>query len=513
MGTHRRLGAAILAGLTLATAAACTDDDTDDIETTMEGWDGKRSTTSSPFTVEAPNGYELAVAGTGTYELEWGGGDAVGNDEPLTVLAPPGKSSDSPEAVFVSTTGFENYEGGLEEASSIDQDDAETFEVDGKPAIAGQARGWTEVLVTRGDDLAVRVRAKGAERDDLVAIARNAKLSDSTNRAPQVTAPPDGLRVLGSIDADVAASLLTSGYVAPNRDEVPGTAAAHSVSFLADGEPLTVMALPGDMGDIELAGAYVRWHLQPVTLTSHEVDGRPAVVAEYRGNNGRVGRELETYTAWGDFVMIVSASLSTDQLLDIAGSLQEASDDEWSDLIDEAEGGPGLHADNNAVEVARGTEGEFEWLLQALPNADEDEDEDVVDPCLKLATGGRVCADEDLNHEGLDDPGGFYEGPSNCNPGCDIAAPDGFPRFLVVWTALPGASVELVMVGGKVEADLHEIEGTHRSAAVVFTDAEIWSGNHTCGDIEADPDDSPQRLVRIDIRDDAGKVLGCITGD
>lgn len=74
------------------------------------------STTSSPFTVDAPQGFEVVDAGVGTEAPDWGL-DCCGTQEPFTVLSPDGSMS-GPGVVVVSTTGFGEYQGQLDQAGA-----------------------------------------------------------------------------------------------------------------------------------------------------------------------------------------------------------------------------------------------------------------------------------------------------------------------------------------------------------------------------------------------------------
>jgi hypothetical protein len=508
----------------LAAGAACADE-SDDPTGTAPLTD-ELGAESSPFVVDGPEGYELLVAGTGTYELEWGGGDAAGNDEPLTVLAPPGEEVSSDDAVFVSTTGFEGYQGGLEEALSGGGGVEEDFEVDGRRALYTAAGGWHEVLATVGDDLAVRVRARTLDRDELVDVVGRTEVSARHAEAPAITDPPEGLHVLGSLDADVTGAW-TQSSAEPGDDRVPGPTSAHSVVFQQAGRQISVMTLPGRAGDVVVAGAFAEWWGLEAEV-SHPGD-RPETLAvvDYRGDEGdggdaggEIGRtDVFGHTPEGDLLFIVATGSREDgvadheTLLDVARSVREASADEWSELIEQAGGGPGLHADPTAVELARAEEAGVEWLFQAVPARNvgvyeegvEGSDELFPDPCLKLSTGERACADVDFNFAGDDAAGGLFEA---------WESDDGFPAFLVVWTELEGAEVEVVLERGSEHVQLHPIDGSPWRGAVVFADVGLRTGIDSCAGQPGQRDYAdPEDLVRIDILDDDGEVLGCITGD
>ncbi|MGH9286743.1 MAG: hypothetical protein ACRD0V_00340 [Acidimicrobiales bacterium] len=74
------------------------------------------TTSSSPFSVEQPpEGYQLVLAGRGDIPQTWSS-DSFGDDEPVTVLAPPGVDPNGPEIVTVSLTGYAGFQGELDQA-------------------------------------------------------------------------------------------------------------------------------------------------------------------------------------------------------------------------------------------------------------------------------------------------------------------------------------------------------------------------------------------------------------
>ena len=306
----------------LVVGVACAEESDDPSATAAPGVD-ELSVESSPFVVAGPEGYELLAAGTGTYVLEWGGGDAVGNDEPLTVLAPPGEDASSDDAVFVSTTGFEGYQGGLEEASAGYGEDQEDFEVDGRRALYSAGGGWHEVLATVGDDLAVRVRARSLDRDALVDVVGRTEVSDRHAEAPEIPDPPEGLQVLGSLDADVIGAWISS-VAEPNADQVPGPSSAHSVAFQQADRQISVMTLPGRAGDVVVAGALAEWWGVEAEVSHPGGEPETLAVVDYRDdegdgdgdgddgngdedNDGEVARtEVYGYTPDGDLLLVVA---------------------------------------------------------------------------------------------------------------------------------------------------------------------------------------------------------------
>lgn len=234
-GAIRALAAAAAVSLG-ALAAGCGSGDNDETTSTARGQNEPVGGTSesSPFRVgHEPAGYRLVQAGQGSYSQEWGE-DSTGTDEPVTVLAPPGESPGGPGEVRVSVTGFSGYQGGLAQASRGYLDDQrEDFELDGRPAIYMPAHedddGGPEpadLVAEVDDDLAVRVSAADASRDELAEIVDAVEPQDDHLLAPLVPDPPGDLQVVGSADADVAISLLASPY--PSSESVPSSQRAHT---------------------------------------------------------------------------------------------------------------------------------------------------------------------------------------------------------------------------------------------------------------------------------------------
>ena len=117
-----RLAAAV-AALALA-GAGCRSDDGEARQAATARRDAPGPTVgttdeSSPFVVEdPPAGYQLVLAGRGDYAQTWSS-DSFGDDEPVTVLAPPGEGADRPDAVMVSLTGYAGFQGGLDQAAAL----------------------------------------------------------------------------------------------------------------------------------------------------------------------------------------------------------------------------------------------------------------------------------------------------------------------------------------------------------------------------------------------------------
>jgi hypothetical protein len=313
--------------------------------------DVERSRESSPFAVgREPDGYRLVQAGIGTYAQTWPS-DGFG-DEPVTVLAPPGESADSRDAVRISVTGFEGHQGGLAQASYGYPDHVEEFELAGRSAVFAAARTEdgvdvpADLAVGAGDDLAVHVIRREATRDELADIARLVEPAADHLEAPEVPELPDGLELVGSADADVAISLINSPP-RPSSTDLPAGERGHVAVWAAGDadEPwsaeegiVKVVTLPGEAldlpalrADLGPPGAYPEPRVE-----ERRIADRPGMVYELE-----VGlRAALTYTAGGDLLMVVAMGAedlpTADELVDMAGSVEASSDGDWDRLVAEA---------------------------------------------------------------------------------------------------------------------------------------------------------------------------------
>ncbi len=545
--------ARIVLAVVCTLAAACSDGDGNgagDTETDGAGTsDRAGSAQASPFVVgTVPPGFALETAGRGTDMQEWGS-DSVGTDQPLTVLTPPGAGADSDEAVIVEVTGFEGYQGGLSQASEgYGSEQAVEFEVEGRPAIYspagaegfGEPEERADLVLVRGDDLAVQVSAADADRDTLVDIARRVEPDDDHARAPQVPDPPAGLEVVGSVDAGVIVSL--SAYVIADSDSVPGLESAYGAGWLsgpagpapetgagpttievgpgvtvaaadpdepaqgppAEPTPLTLVAYPGQAADLAALGALVHIDHRGPTVTPLTVGGRPAVAVESIDPGDEyippfVSRTVLAHAPWGDLLMVGSggppdAVPTAEQLAEMLASVRQASAEEWEAYEVEAAGGPGLHPDDGAVEIERGavagTDGDVGWLLQARSGA--------LDACLKLSTRERACA------TGSSSSVGTSLGTGGGRPGED----GGVPSFVLAALDTAGARLRVTTPEVTREGTLHAIPGGDLRGAVVFVDGLGEAIGPRCpGDPEPPEHMTP---VSLEVLDEGGAVVGCV---
>lgn len=483
------------------------------------------TTASSPFVVEdPPDGYRLVLAGRGDHPQTWSS-DSFGDDEPVTVLAPPGEGTESQEAVTVSLTGYAGFQGGLDQASAGDLGVPEEFEIDGKRALytrPGASVTQTpdaDLVVAVGKDLAVRVGSADGSREELADVARRVRPQADHLLAPEVPDPPDGLEVIGSADADVAITLWARPQ--PGSDAMPAGARAHTAAWarldsggawISGTSAITVSTLPGTAVSLDALDAALALRPYGVTATVHEVSvrGRPAAVVD-GGEDAIRFRAVVTSTPGGDALLVVASGgelLDPEVLFDVAASVRPTTADAWEAFEVEARGGPGLRPDPGAFELERGKAEGFEWLFQArvddgsVPLQGDDidpatgrsttEGEFVIDTCLKLAGGQRACLG----------PGGSDSSSAKAHFVVRARGPldgGGFPGFIMASTGQPAAVLRVTAPDGVHEAPFHELPGGQQRGAVVVTDL---GGPWIC-------DGQPRPHVAVELLDAAGHRLPC----
>lgn len=473
------------------------------------------STTSSPFSVgEVPAGYELVTAGMGTRVGEWGD-DSTGTAEPYTVLSPDGRA-DVPDVVLVSITGFEGYQGGLAQASVGYLSPArEELTIDGAEAVyspaTDDARGvrWADLVVVRGDDLAVRVSSPSASKAELTSIAARVVVPDDHTQAPTVPDPPRGLQVVGSVDVDGV--LAADAYVAPHTDQIPGPRSAHAAGWVRAGsdaeDQVSVLTLPGealDLGAVGVSTTHPVW--LEASFRAREVAGRRAVVSERNRLDlpGERRRSVFVDAGWGD-VVVVSATGETvpteEELVALAASVRPTDAASWERFLVEAADGPGLHADADRHELARGRIGALGWLLQDGPpgggivssSSTDPHSLRGVDPCLKLSDHRRTCAGAGVAGT-EDDWYAFAVGEAPASRGLS---------FVVVSTTVGVATVRVTTSTSSGSAALMPVPAGGLWGAAVFVDD---PGGPVCGSATPAP-----HQMRIELLDARGGPIGCLT--
>lgn len=439
--------------------------------------DGPKAAGARPFVVDAaPAGYRLVTAGEGTVEQDWGS-DSFGTHEPFTLL------TRDDDVIVVSSTGYEGYQGGLEGATGGGED----IEIDGRPAIFTEKGGTAvELLAVREDDLAIRVRAESSTRAELESILGATETPEERDQAPAVVDPPGGWRVAGSVHADLVVALHPA--VLPNSDLVPGPRGSYGAGW-TDGENfLSVVSLPSTATTLDLSvGLDAGW----AGLTIRP-DGRMVIDRSPPPNRWAVVTRDPTGA-----LMVVSAegraAPSVDELVAVAASVKPVDEERWKKFMDEAAGGPGLHADEGAAEIARGEIDGFEWLLQTAPPTAVDASSSTIDPCLKLSNRRRVCAGSMMGGGGAEV---HIAGEHDVRD-------QPFPLFAVVVSFEPATAVRISTEEETVSAPLHQIPEGRGSAAVVFVADPGWpdcSGRDSGG----------QPTMRIELLDATGAVVSCL---
>jgi hypothetical protein len=470
------------------------------------------SAASSPFSVDAvPEGFELLVAGTGDRQQVWGE-DCCGTDSPFTVLVRDGGEDAS--AAIVSVAGYADTQGGFAQASRgyIDPD-TESLEVDGKPA-----RWWPgreddgevaepELAVDEGDDLAVLVTGVGLSQDELIELYERVE-PQGRAVAPEVSDPPSGWRVVGSVDAE---GVLASRLRATTPVRVPAGRGAHAAGWQRDGQELVVATVPGRHLAIAALAADARRSPRR-EVVEVEVDGRATVTIVEQGDTYR-SETLAYEAAWGDVVVLTAIDPArreapglptVDDLLQLAGGIDQTTEDGWDGFVTSANGGPGLGPDLGVVELGRGEVDGIAWLLQSAPPASAGHrigdlvlsGSDYPSDCLKLDTGERAC----VNLQTGSATGTIWYRSDEVTT---------VPDFVIVTTIIEGVSGRLVRPDGSSEPDvafeLHRLPGGRTWGGVAFATAGLLA----CPDPVTGA--MPGGHSRIEVLDASGVVRGCVS--
>ena len=313
------------------------------------------SSPSQPFSVVVPAGHELKAAEQGRQYTPWGD-DSSGNVDPFTVLTPHGSDVSSARAVVVSVTGFAGYEGGLDQASPGGGPGvrSERFEVDGRAAIFTPAQTaknpsigrlqWSDLVVARERDLAVRVRARGGTKDQLVDIERRVEPNGRTV-APALHDAPSGYDVVGSVDVGaVAAENLDVDTFELINDAFragPGNPVVHRMTWTGadEGSGLALITVPSRLATLDaIPGlvAFARSGRPERRAQRIDVGGRTGVFVEevLPGSPPAAFSQRMVYadTTWGNLVITVAwgrATPSGAQLAAMAASVTPVATTAW----------------------------------------------------------------------------------------------------------------------------------------------------------------------------------------
>lgn len=435
---------------------------------------------ATPFVIDrVPAGFVAVAAGSGEWEQEWD--TDWGSHEPFVLLG------NGDRRVKISASG--DRDGG----------DPPSSEPEGTQPGSGP---WN--VVGRTDDDGIRLQASstdvdGAELDQLL----DAASPEERRSAPNVGDLPEGWRVIGGSDADV---LLAIG-------QAPGPTGAFGVSWRRgdgtahDAPQLTAVSLPGRAADPE---AWTGDLYRPIPWfgDAHgealSVAGRPAAFVLVDGSEGGPQHVLLTQRDDGSLFVLTSAGselLSKEQLVEIAMSVRPATDREWEELGWSTWGGPDLHPDDGAVELARGEADGTEWLLQATTAATTHGGRDLGAPssewhvrtCLKLKDNDVACTSGDAGEVTWSNDTGA-----------------GFPTFYVVGTSLPGDAVRVTTPSGASSGDLHDLPDGSMRVAVVFADPpETWPICSNLEGLTGIDEAALEGSVTVDVVDVDGEFVGC----
>lgn len=321
---------------------------------------GSPALEGSSFTVGAlPAGYTQRFEGRGRPHLRWGD-DSFGTAEPFTVLAPRGANASSPEAVVVSVTGFNGYQGGLRQATGCSSNlRCEDLTVAGRRAIfSPRQRGknvdllWSDIVAVVGPDEAVRVRSRTATKSELLEILRTVRPSPDHSLAPDVPNPPMGLHVIGSVQAGAAASLdpVNDAFEdlrapATGASASPGNPTVARIVWNGPAYPnysaLAITTTRPEFVSLAAAPAVIARHPRlaspidggangPAPTTQRlTIDGRPGFFVDIPDSEDSLSSAtiLATTTRWGDVVLLVASGRSIHShgaLIEMVTSIRKA---------------------------------------------------------------------------------------------------------------------------------------------------------------------------------------------
>jgi hypothetical protein len=304
--------------------------------------------------------------------------------------------------------------------------------------------------------------------------------------------------VVASTTAQLEGAL--RAYVGLHSDAVPGWPSTRAVAWSRGESTVAALTVAGAPNDVTAVPALVAsGRLTGTRVAPIDVDGRSGLSVVM----GDRRRAVIARTGWGDVLVVVANGpepLPTTTLVELAASARPVDEARWDELRVAAEGGPGLHADPGAVELARGTVDGRGWLLQARPRVVRWRDgrfrtSPVPDECLKLSTFRRACATA-----GVEGASERVNIPVNDG---DLL-PDDFPPFVFVVTESDAARVRVEQGDTVGEAEVHRPRPGQTGGAVVFVDVSIWST--VCDS----PTSATEHTAEVELLDAAGQRIRCL---
>jgi hypothetical protein len=473
-----RWAAAVL--LVLATLVGCTSDEPHAPAAPV----APSAASATMFSVGwVPDGYELVAQGRGVAASSWGS-DEVGTNEPFTTLAPEG-SHDPDDLVVVAATGYAGYQGGFAQASITycckGVGPQQRFRFDGHRAIYSpphEERRWSELVVARGDDLAIRLIATGWSRERLVDLARRTTPSTDHEAAPAVD-PPKGWRVLGSVGVLGLAAATSPVQVADRQMADPDGSGrfwspdeSYAGLWQRDGDALLVTESDGSAID-GLPGIryWKRYGYSAEPL-------RDGFLLRHRTGSNAVIRRLDS----GALLLVASTSgRDPDELWRVASSVDAASAQSWERQRREAWGSP-PRLDAETEELARGHRPGYDWLLPAISGGVAEYH--VPDRCLKLSTFRYACTEHDDTGQAKVQ---FATAPE---------------PFLIVSTQVHSRSLRITQDGRVRTLPLVTLPGRYENQAVLAFD--VVHGPYVCDG------PAPAPSLRLELVGDDGTTT-CIT--
>ncbi|HTO00447.1 MAG TPA: hypothetical protein VL068_07215, partial [Microthrixaceae bacterium] len=483
-----------------------------------------------PFKADAPEAFELVAVGPGSWSQAWGD-DVMGNNSPFTVL------TDGTREVIVSTAGI-GAAGGPQSAFTEFHPDIEKLKVDSRPAVFGlpweSATGGStpaEISIDLGDGVAIGLRGPDMTRQDLVALARHVDAPVDHALAPIVDGLPQPWTIVGSVDADVFGAI--TSHFRPSATEGPGPTSGLGMGWTSSTSQISVVILRGDAADMDAL-------LQPMDLGDGESSlGRKVTV----GSRPGVLFAISTRTATGisasprvsvvvhddsGSLVFVTVSDSTvvpeAEIFAIAESVRAVDQGTWDAGVEQLKvkiaGGPGLHPDPGSTQIARGKEGDLEWLLQTAPSDQvSDNGPELVGYCLKLSDYTRACAGQPTTKSRGGRTVPSAERDVNWNDSVDAniyvalkdSLPKGFRPFIIGELSAPekgpldGFSLRARTESTEASTTLVPIPGTKSYAAIMFVDA---VGTPVCVDAKPPPD-SNIHPVTVELLSPTGSTLAC----